>query len=232
MVGPAAVTDGLPDYRSGFEIEMLAFDLGIVALLALGVPGRPRRIWEGLGIYTVGVIAVSGVWLDSAIEAAPLSLARFDLVVALLLLAAVLAGGAKRSILCGALLGTATAIKAFPALLFPNLLRDEPERPRAIIAGIVPIVIAAVLVIAMGDEFGSAIDYHTGRGLQIETVTATPVLASHLMFGTDAATVISAGGFDLSAPAAGLARGISIALTIVGVLVLIAEGWRRRTLRS
>ena len=39
------------------------------ANLAFGVRGPPRRVWETLGVYSVGVIAVSGVVLwDSTIE--------------------------------------------------------------------------------------------------------------------------------------------------------------------
>ena len=133
MVAPAAVSDGLDGYREAFELEMLGFDLAIVALLALALPAPPRRIWEALGIYTVGVIAVSGVVLgDSAIEEAPLALARFDLALALLVLGALMAREAERTALWAALLGAATAIKAFPAALFPNLLRGEPDRPQGV----------------------------------------------------------------------------------------------------
>ena len=77
---------------------MLAFDLGIVVLIALALPGEPRRVLSALGVYTAGVVILSGVVLDpSLIDTAPLILARFDLVPALLVLAAVLARDRARS---------------------------------------------------------------------------------------------------------------------------------------
>jgi hypothetical protein len=226
VVGPAAVSDGLGGYEDAFEIEMLGFDLAIVAVLALAVPGPRRRVLEALGVYTVGVVAVSGVVLgDSAIEGAPLALARFDLAVALLLLGAVLAREAKRTTTWSALLGTATAVKAFPALLFPSLLRGERNPWQAVYTALAPIAVAAGLVLGLGDEFGSAVSYHANRDLQIETLGATPLLVSHLLFGTDAASAIGAGGFNLAARGAGLARGISIALTLASAAALIYAGW-------
>ncbi|MGZ5419981.1 MAG: glycosyltransferase 87 family protein [Solirubrobacterales bacterium] len=230
VVGPAKVSEGLDGYERAFELEMLGFDLAIVAVLALAMPGTRRRVLESLGIYTVGVVAVSGVVLGgSAIEAAPLALARFDLAVALLILGAVLAREAQRTELWSLLLGTATAVKAFPALLFPNLVRGERDPARAAYAALVPIAIAVGIVLGFGDEFGSAVTYHTERDLQIETLGATPLLLSHLLFGSEAQTIVGAGGFNLSAPGAGLARAISIGLTLGSVAVLIHAGWRRRT---
>jgi hypothetical protein len=230
VVGPAAVSDGLQGYRDAFELEMLAFDLALVALLALAAPGPRRRVLEALGVYTAGVIAVSGVLLwDSTIENAPLALARFDLVPALLVLAALLAREARRTAAWGALLGAATAVKAFPALLAPAMFREERQPLRALAAALVPIAVAAAVVIVMGDEFGSAINYHTNRDLQIETLGATPLLLAHQLFGAGAQVTVGAGAFNLAASGAGAARTISIALTIAVVLVLIYEGWVQRT---
>jgi hypothetical protein len=185
---------------------------------------------EALGVYTVALIAVSGVVLwDSTIESGPLALARFDLVPAGLILAALLAREAKRSALWGALLGTATAVKAFPAVLAPSMLRGEKAPPRALAAAAIPLVIAAAIVIVWGDEFGSAISYHSSRDLQIETLGATPLLLAHQLFGAGAQVTVGAGAFNLSASGAGIARTISIALTIGLVLFLIYECWVRRT---
>ncbi len=232
VAGPAAISDSLEGYREAFEAEMLAFDLIVVALLALVLPAAPRRVWESLAIYTAGVIAVSGVVLpDSKIEDAPLVLARFDLLPVALILAALIARAASRSALWGALLGAATAVKAFPAALFAPLFRDEPDPRRAAIAAAIPLAVAAALVLALGDEFASAVTYHTDRDLQIETVGAAPILVSHLLFGSGADVGIGAGGYNLVGSTADLARAISLGLLIAGALGLIYECWRRRTPR-
>ena len=93
LIAPIYAGDNAQDFVDGFQWEMLAFDLGIVVLIALALPGEPKRVLSALGIYTAGVVILSGVVLDpSVIDTAPLILARFDLVPALLVLAAVLAG--------------------------------------------------------------------------------------------------------------------------------------------
>jgi hypothetical protein len=230
VIAPALVSDGPGGYESAFEAEMLLVDLALLALLALAVPGSTRRVAEALGVYTVGLIAVSGVVLwDSTIETGPLALARFDLVPAGLILAALLAREAKRSALWGALLGAATAVKAFPAVLAPSMLRGEKAPLRALVAAAIPLAIAAAIVIVWGDEFGSAISYHSNRDLQIETLGATPLLLAHQLFGAGAEVTVGAGAFNLSASGAGAARTISIALTIAAILFLIYECWVRRT---
>jgi hypothetical protein len=230
VIGPALVSDGPGGYEYAFEIQMLLVDLALVALLALAVPGSARRVVEALGVYTLALIAVSGVVLwDSAIESGPLALARFDLVPAGLILAALLAREARRSALWGVLLGAATAVKAFPAVLAPAMLRGEKAPLRALAAAAIPLVIAAAIVIVWGDEFGSAISYHSNRDLQIETLGATPLLLAHQLFGAGASVTTGAGAFNLSASGAGAARTISIALTIALVLFLLYECWVRRT---
>jgi hypothetical protein len=230
VIAPALVSDGPGGYEWAFETEMLIVDLALVALLALAVPGSTRRVAEALGVYTVCLVAVSGVLLwDSTIESGPLALARFDLVPAGLILAALLARGAKRSALWGVLLGAATAVKAFPAALAPSMLRGEKAPLRALAAAAIPLVIAAAIVIVWGDEFGSAISYHSNRDLQIETLGATPLLLTHQLFGAGAQVTVGGGAFNLSASGAGAARTISIALTIALVLFLLYECWVRRT---
>ena len=230
VIAPALVSDGPGGYEYAFETQMLLVDLALLALLALAVPGSTRRVVEALGVYTVGLIAVSGVVLwDSTIESGPLALARFDLVPAGLILAALLAREAKRSALWGALLGAATAVKAFPAVLAPSMLRGEKAPLRALAAAAIPLLVAAAIVIVWGDEFGSAISYHSNRDLQIETLGATPLLVAHQLFGAGAQVTTGAGAFNLSASGAGAARTISIALTIGLVLFLIYECWVRRT---
>lgn len=229
VVAPAALSDGIEGYRHAFEIEMLLFDLAIVAVLALCAPGPERRVWEALGVYSVCVIAASGVVLwDSTIEDAPLALARFDLVPALLILGALLARRARQSTAWGGMLGAATAIKAFPLLLVPSMARGDRSPRRAAIAFAVPILAAAAIVVFSGDEFSSAIDYHSNRDLQIETVAATPLMLAHQIGGLDARVAVGGGSFNLSASGAGAARAISIALLIASVALVIYEGRRRR----
>jgi hypothetical protein len=228
VVAPAAVSDGLDGYRHAFELLQLGFDLAILAVLAFCVAGPRRRIYESLAVYSLCVIAVSNVILwDSSIELAPLALARFDLAVALLLLGAVLARHARRSVLWGALLGGATAVKAFAVVLAPTLARGEKRLRPAAIGFAALLAVAAAIVVFGGDEFGSAIDYHSDRDLQIETVAATPFLAGHELWGAEAEVTTGGGSFNIDAPGAELARALSITLGLALIVLIILEGYRR-----
>ncbi|MSO41400.1 MAG: DUF2029 domain-containing protein [Solirubrobacterales bacterium] len=231
IVGPALIGDGESSYRDAFEWEMIAFSLAIVLTLALAMQGPRERVWGALGVYTLGILALSGIVLpDSDIEQAPLALARFDLALALLVLAAVLAREAKRSATWSFLLSLGVAVKGFPAALYPALLREEGNLKRVVLGALPPLLAAVALVVLLGDEFGSAITYHSGRDLQIETVAATPFEVGHL-FGLRAESVTGAGSFNLDATGADAARALSLGLMVAGYFWLLWEGWRRQAPR-
>jgi hypothetical protein len=228
LIAPIYVGDSTQDFVDGFQWEMLAFDLGMVVLISLALPGDARRVISALGVYTVGVVVLSGVVLKpSMIDSAPLVLSRFDLVPAFLVLAAVLARDRGRSATWSGLLSLGAAVKAFPLLLYPALLRDERRLGRALVAGAIPLVLCAIAVIAIGDEFGSAISYHTDRALQVEALAASPFEVAHLL-GSHAAPVGGHGGFEVAASGVGFARWLSVALGAACYLLVVWAGWGSR----
>jgi hypothetical protein len=228
ILGPALAGDTLASYNEAFEIQMLIVDLAIVLLLAMSLPGSPRQVVGALAIYTLGIVALSGIVLGpSDIDEAPLALGRFDLLPALLVLAAVLAREAGRSATWSALLSAGVALKAYPLALFPALLRGESNLGRVAVAAAIPIVVAAAIVIGLGDEFGSAISHHTGRGLQIEAVAATP-LEIGAINDVDSVAVYGSGSFNYVAGGAEVARAISLGLLISGYALVLWAGWRSR----
>jgi glycosyl transferase family 87 len=228
LIAPIYAGESTQDFVDGFEWEMVAFDLAIVVLIALALPGEPRRVVSALGIYTAGVVILSGVLLDpSLIDTAPLILARFDLVPALLVLAAVLARDRARSGTWSLLLSMGATVKAFPLLLYPALLRGERRLGRVIVAGAIPLVLCAVAVLAIGDEFGSAISYHADRPLQIEALAASPFEVAHLL-GSGAAPIPGHGGFDVAASGAGIGRWLSVAIGAASYLFVVWAGWGSR----
>jgi Glycosyltransferase family 87 len=229
LIAPAYFDDSTQGFVDGFMWEMLAFDLAIIVLLALALPGDARRVLAAIGIYTAGVVALSGVVLDrSLIDYGPLALDRFDLVPTLFVLAAVLARDRGRSAAWSGLLSVGVSIKAFPLLLYPALLRGERNLGRVIVAGAIPLLLCAVPVIAMGDEFGSAIGYHTERTLQVESLGASVFEVAHILGASGIATAVGHGGFEISASGATAARWISVVLGVAGYLWLVWAGWRSR----
>lgn len=229
LVAPALVSDSLSGYTEAFQWEMIGFDLAIVVLLALALPGGWVRIGGALAVYTAGVVAMSGIVLGhSDLEASPLALARFDLAPAFCVLAAVLARERGRSALWSALLSLGVAVKAFPVAIFPALLRDERRPGRVAVAALAVLAVAAAIVLAYGDGFGAAIGYHTDRGLQIEAVAATPLEIAGINDPSVAATYGS-GSFNFTGAGADEARAISIVLLVAFYGAVLWAGVRAGT---
>jgi hypothetical protein len=228
LIAPIYLDDSAQGFVDGFMWEMLVFDLAIVVLIALALPGETRRVLSAIGVYTAGAVVLSGVVLDpSLIDTGPLILTRFDLVPALFVLGAVLARDRSRSATWSALLSVGSAIKAFPLFLYPALLRGEPRPRRVVVAGAVPLLLCAAAVLIMGDEFGSAISYHTERALQVESLAASPFEVARLL-GGGASVVTGHGGFEISAGGATAARWISVVTGAAAYLLLTGAGWRSR----
>ena len=229
LIAPAYVDDSTQGFLDGFMWEMLAFDLAMIVLIALALPGETGRVLSALGIYTVGLLMLSGVVLSrSLIDYGPLALDRFDLVPTLFVLAAVLARDRGRSAAWSGLLSVGVAIKAFPLLLYPALLRGERNLQRVIIAGAIPLLLCAGAVLVMGDEFGSAISYHTERTLQVESLGASAFEVAHALGASGITTGVGHGGFEISASGTTAVRWISVVLGAAGYLWLVGAGWRSR----
>jgi Glycosyltransferase family 87 len=229
LIAPIYIDDSTQGFVDGFMWEMLVFDLAMIVLIAFALPGDEKRVLSALGIYTVGVVILSDVVLDnSLIDIGPLILTRFDLVPALLVLAAVLARDRARSATWSVLLSLGVAVKAFPLFLYPALLRGEKNLRRVVVAGVIPLVLCALAVLVMGDEFGSAITYHTQRALQVESLAASPFEIAHV-FGTDGVTSgVGHGGFEIHASGTTAARWISVVIGAAGYLWLVLVGWRSK----
>ena len=80
----------------------------------------------------------------------------------------------------------------------------------------------------MGDEFGSAITYHTQRALQVESLAATPFEVAHVLGTSGISSVVGHGGFEIRASGATAARWISVVVGAAGYLWLVLAGWRSR----
>jgi Glycosyltransferase family 87 len=229
LIAPIYIDDSTQGFVDGFMWEMLAFDLGMIVLIALALPGDMKRVLSALGIYTVGAVLLSDVVLDnSLIDIGPLILNRFDLVPAILVLSAVLARDRGRSASWSLLLSLGVAVKAFPLFLYPALLRGEKNLRRVIVAGAIPLLLCAAAVLVMGDEFGSAITYHTQRALQVESLAASPFEIAHVFGSSGITTGVGHGGFEIQASGTTAVRWISVIVGAIGYLVLVRAGWRSK----
>jgi hypothetical protein len=160
----AAAVTGL-GYAHLLTTAALATDLAFLALLRWGSGSRwglPCLAWL-LGVPLLGATAF----------------ARFDLV------PGVLAGAAllllvRRPGLALVAATVATAVKLWPALLLPGLLaavrRTRTGLP--LVAGVGGGLVLASLLVAGWGRLVSPLTYQADRGLQIESVAATPAMLS------------------------------------------------------
>jgi hypothetical protein len=230
ILAPALISEGTDGYGEAFQAWMLLFDLAIVALLALAAPGSARRASGSVAVYSLGVLALSGIVLGpSDIDEAPLALGRFDLVPALLVVAAVLARERGLSATWSGLLSAGAAVKAFPLALAPVLIRGERRLGRVAFAAAIPLAVAVAIVLAPGDEFGSALSYHTERGLQVESVAAT-ALEVDAIDDVGRGAEFGSGSWNFTGPGADTARAISIGIGVALYAALLLAGWRDRSI--
>ena len=130
LVAPIYLSDSTQGFVDGFMWEMLAFDLGIVVLITLALPGDAKRVLSAVGVYTAGVVILSGVVLSpSLIDTGPLALQRFDLVPALFVLAAVFARDRGRSAAWSGLLSIGGGHQGVSPVPLPGAHPGREERP-------------------------------------------------------------------------------------------------------
>ncbi|HEX6248625.1 MAG TPA: glycosyltransferase 87 family protein [Nocardioidaceae bacterium] len=159
----ATVLGGVEAYGDVVLVLSLAADAAFTAVLA-SVPGRGR--WAALA-----------VWLSAVPLLGATTYARFDLVpgvlagVALLLLP-------RRPALAAAAGALATGLKLWPALVLPALAaRTASRRIVLVVVTATGLVLAGGGLVAAGwGRLLSPLTWQAGRGLQIESVAATPVM--------------------------------------------------------
>ncbi|MDN5761449.1 MAG: DUF2029 domain-containing protein [Microlunatus sp.] len=184
------------------------------------------------GVFTYAVWRSAGRRHDSAVDfwllfvllIGPLSYVRFDLI------PAVLAGGAllaarTRPWVAGALTGLGAAIKLWPALLIPALLSDQRQRkPTAIGFIVIGFGLALISLITGGmTRLFSPLTWQSGRGLQVESVWASPLMLARIISPNTWTVDISRyQAYEIFGPGVGAWQTVSDAVTVAGLLVIVA----------
>src|SRR5512133_630074 len=153
--------------RVGYLVAFIIFMLALDALFTYA-------LWRSSGRRHDTAI---DFWLIFVPLIGPLSYLRFDM------LPAVLAGGAllaarRKPWVTGALTGLGAAIKLWPALLIGAFLSYKPDRRPAGIAFVVVGFGLALISLIFGGwlRLISPLTWQSDRGLQIESLWATPLM--------------------------------------------------------
>ncbi|HSU37032.1 MAG TPA: glycosyltransferase family 87 protein [Propionibacteriaceae bacterium] len=170
-------------------------------------------------------------WLIFVALIGPLSYLRFDI------LPAVLAGGAllaarRRPWITGALTGLGAAVKLWPALLILSFLAYRRDRKAAGLAFVlVGFGLAAVSLLTGGwSRLVSPLTWQSGRGLQIESIWATPLMVARAIRPRNWTVDKSAyQAYEIFGPGVYAWVQISNLVTVLGlavIAVLVVRGYR------
>lgn len=204
--GPGSeVRDGYVD--AVLALSLLA-DAAFTVLVAL--TARPRRG------------AALAVWLLAVPLLGATTYARFDLVPGVLAGAALLLL-ARRPRFAAGLAAVGAGLKLWPALVLPALAARRPTRTAVLaVAGVVGAALAGASVVVGGwDRLFSPLTWQAGRGLQIESVAATPAMVGWAVSpGTFEVRFTAYNAYEVSGPGTGALVAVSEALTLVALAVL------------
>ncbi len=193
-------------------------DLAFTVLLA-------RRRGSRLGLL---------VWLLAVPLLGVTAYARFDLLPGVLCGLAVLAlPGRPRT--AAAAVAVATGIKLWPALVIvPLLAVVRPRRPAAAVLAGTGLALALVSVAVGGwGRVVSPLTYQADRGLQIESVLATPAMLGWLSDPVRwQVAYASSKAYEVTGPGVGGLLALSSLLTVGYVAGLVAAWWRLWVLRD
>jgi uncharacterized membrane protein len=210
-------------YILGFSIEILIFDLLAMLLVSEMSQRLNIALWKSLGIYTLAVLSIG-----------PLLINRYDLIPAVIVLAAVYAFTRGRSTVAWILLAAGVMTKVYPVVIAPLFLIYDMARCRyrraagGVTAFILTIgLIALPFLIISPQGFIESFTYQTGRGLQIESVFSSILLLCQNL-GLTALTVVPAsGGTDVASPLANTLANITPAFVAAALLLVYWLYYRR-----
>ncbi len=208
---PYGVTGG---NRTGYLVAFIVFMLVLDAVFVLA-------LWRSAGRRHDKAI---DFWLVFVFLIGPLSYLRFDI------LPAVLAGGALlaarwRPWLTGALTGLGAAVKLWPALLIPSFLAYRRDRRPAGLAFVgVGFGLAAVSLLTGGwDRLVSPLTWQSGRGLQIESIWATPLMIARAVRPQTWTVEISRyQAYEIFGPGVPPLLTLSNVATVAGLVAIVA----------
>lgn len=205
---------------------------------ALGIGGQTgyRIAFVGLmllldGLFTFALWRTAGrrrdagvtFWLAFIFLIGPLCYLRFDLIPAVLAGASVLMGR-RRPWLTGVLTGVGAAIKLWPALLIAPFAAPRQGRRSTLVGFVVAGFGLALISLLTGglQRLVSPLSWQSDRGLQIESIWATPLMVMRLI-DSDRWTVTTSRyqAFEVFGPGVGLWLTISTVATVLGLIFIV-----------
>ena len=224
---PAFVVPALRDDRWSYD-DLFQGLMLVSAVALVGLTGAAARALGGSALLPLGFVTVAWLLLGSVV------LTRYDLYAAAFTAAAVAPLLAGRLRLGSALLGIATAVKVYPAVMLPLALvsawRRGGRREAAACAGSFAVGVAAVVLpffaLAPGGVL-HALGRQLARPLQIESLGSSFLLAAHQAFGLGITMRSGSGSQNLDGTLPDVlaaVQGVALVAVLLSLWVAFARG--------
>ena len=214
-MGLAAAAGSTDLYPATLLLCLLVTDAVFTTVLFQAAPVVRRR--DSLVAWLLAGPLLGGVLL-----------ARLDLVVGVLAGVVVLIG-LRRPAWAAVTVVVATSLKLWPVLLVPAVLAAARRRLRsaALVAAIGMALAACIVAVTGPGRLLSPLTYQSDRGLQVESVAATPGMLAWAITGRPWHVHYAASrSFEVVGPGTGALILLSTVLTLV-LLVVLALSWGR-----
>ncbi|MEO9239001.1 MAG: glycosyltransferase family 87 protein [Jatrophihabitantaceae bacterium] len=218
----------LPQFLLGFGNQVAFTILFAASMLAVDATFT-GLLWRGDGRRRGDA---TNLWLWFVPALGPLSYFRFDLVPAVLAGGAVLAA-IRRPAVAGVLTALGAALKLWPVVMLPTFLIRRGDRRSVLVGFLVTGVLVGGLALLIGGlrRTLSPLHWQSARGLQIESVAATPLMLARMFHpvGTWNIRLSQYKAFEIFGAGRNLIVTLTSVLTVLGGLLLIVL-WRRALL--
>jgi hypothetical protein len=220
---PRLFVSGFASYRIAFAAEMLCFDIVALVMIARHVAGHEGkdRVAERLAWYTVYCASLS-----------PLVVGRFELAPMVLCFAAARWWFSGRTALGGCTAALGVLMKIFPGVvaclaLIWEVTHLRTSRERGILTFLGTLGVGVALWLALGGKHVvESFQYHTERGLGIESIYAGALLAEGKLSGVDVPWVIEHKAVHLVPEWGSRMASLAFPLQVVALLVVMVRYWR------
>ena len=218
----------------GTEFGYLVVFMG---LFVMGDALMGYVLWRSARQYGTNPRPAAAYWIWFVAAMGPIIYMRLDFLTAALSAAGLIAIVRSHRYTSGIMIGAGAAIKLWPALLWPSAMVDKKAVRQASIGffGTGALLAIASVLYAGWDRLVSPLSWQSDRGLQIESIYATPVMIARQFNPALWPVYISKyKAYEVAGPATMFFTQLASAATILGgiTMVILYIGWLMRKDRT
>ncbi|MDR0488113.1 MAG: DUF2029 domain-containing protein [Propionibacteriaceae bacterium] len=226
-------------YLLGFGTH-IGYMIAFITLFVAGDALMGYVLWRSARQYGTNPRPAVAYWIWFVVATGPIIYMRLDFLTAALSAAGLIAIVRAHRFASGAMIGMGAAIKLWPALLWPATMKDKRALRQASLGffGVGSFLAVASLIYAGWERLVSPLDWQSDRGLQIESIFATPVMVARWF---DSSTpqewtvyISKYNAFEILGPWTITLTHIATIATIIGGLTMLVLylGWLFRRDRT